>query len=120
MPGDERVQARGRPAQNSPRPTSPQPTEGSGTGRWDRGQHSLDFVDLGAEVKYVHGAFQGMRDLVGCLLPGEAEDAEEGAALRGRERVGRRSRWARSSRLDQPRDPPRVGSEARLLTQISL
>lgn len=68
------------------------------------------FVDLGAEVKYIHSAFQGMRDLVRCLLPGETEDAEEGAALRGRESAdaagghaapgwtGRGSSWGRAAR----------------------
>lgn len=64
-----------------PCPVSLSPAEGSGTGRWEQGLHSLDFVDLRAEVKYVHGAFQGVSGLVGRLFPGEPEDTEEGAAL---------------------------------------
>ena len=49
--------------------------------RWDWGRHSPDLVDLRTEVKYIHGAFQGVSDLVRCLFPRETEDAEEGASL---------------------------------------
>lgn len=67
-----------------PVPCMPSPTyasKGSGTTGWDQGQHSLDFVDLRAEVKYIHSTFQSMSEFVRYLFPREAKDTEERAAL---------------------------------------
>lgn len=67
----------------SPSPAHPplHPLKRAGSTGWDQGRHSLDFLDLRAEVKYIHGTFQSTSFLIRCFLPREAKDAEKRASL---------------------------------------